>query len=153
MSLSINSSHKLGLGNYIKQTEGNEFDPTDIVDARKKVAQQINARRGQKKFRKELLEIFGGRCLITSCDAVDVLEACHIVQYKGDKTNNPANGLLLRSDIHTLFDLGLLLIDSHTSKVRLSSKLLNTQYVQYDGRKVELPSVISTAALDMRELV
>lgn len=40
----------------------------------------------------------------------DVLEAAHIIpyKYKGDDTNRCDNGLLLRADIHTRFDLGSL---------------------------------------------
>jgi 5-methylcytosine-specific restriction protein A len=36
------------------------------------------------------------------------VEAAHIVPFQGVKTNNITNGILLRSDFHILFDLGLI---------------------------------------------
>lgn len=57
---------------------------------------------------------------ITGCAVVEVLEAAHIVPYRGDQTNVVHNGLLLRADLHTLFDLGLLRIDPHTRQVHLA---------------------------------
>lgn len=87
------------------------FDPTSIQDARERVMGSIVRRRGQQAFREALIERYEGRCMVTGCDVVQVLEAAHIVPYKGAETNHPENGLLLRADIHTLFDLGLLAID------------------------------------------
>jgi HNH endonuclease len=35
---------------------------------------------------------------------LDILEAAHISPYRGEEDNHPENGLLLRADLHTLFD-------------------------------------------------
>ena len=43
----------------------------------------------------------------------ETLEAAHIIPYKGSSTNHIQNGILLRADIHTLFDLDLLRIDEN----------------------------------------
>jgi hypothetical protein len=48
---------------------------------------------------------------VTGSQVVDLLEAAHIKPYRGEKDNNLTNGLLLRADIHTLYDLDLLGID------------------------------------------
>jgi hypothetical protein len=61
----------------------------------------IALRRGQRVFRSRLLHDYAGRCAITGCDCVDALEAAHIFPFQGDQTNTPANGLLLRADLHT----------------------------------------------------
>ncbi|WP_336979879.1 HNH endonuclease signature motif containing protein [Altererythrobacter fulvus] len=53
---------------------------------------------------------YEGRCAISGCDVREVLEAAHIMPYLGEETNDVRNGLLLRADLHTLFDLGLLKI-------------------------------------------
>jgi len=66
-----------------------EFNPSDLEDARERVAGEILKRRGQPSFRKTLLKIYGNRCAITGCGATEVLEACHIVPYFGPKTNHP----------------------------------------------------------------
>ncbi|WP_200883691.1 HNH endonuclease [Archangium violaceum] len=57
---------------------------------------------------------YGGRCALTDCEEPRVLEAAHIFPYHGPQTNHVTNGLLLRADLHVLFDLGLL----RTEKLR-----------------------------------
>jgi hypothetical protein len=48
-----------------------------------------------------------------------VLEAAHIDPYRGEGNNHPGNGLLLRADIHTLFDLNLLGIEPNHLRIEL----------------------------------
>src|SRR5271155_3471993 len=43
-----------------------------------------------------------------------LLEAAHISPYRGLQSNHPQNGLLLRADLHSLFDLGMLAVDPLT---------------------------------------
>jgi hypothetical protein len=76
-------------------------------DLREMALQQIRKRRGQSQFRNALLQRYGRRCLVTGCSVVAVLEAAHIDPYRSDINHHPGNGLLLRADIHTLFDLDL----------------------------------------------
>jgi HNH endonuclease len=116
-----------------------EFDPSDIIDAREKAARQISMRRGQPAFRRKLLKIYGGACAVTGCRAVQVLEACHIIPYLGPDTNHPCNGLLLRADLHTLFDLGLITIDAASMTVRIAPELHDTEYGVLEGRNLRLP--------------
>ncbi|MEH1887220.1 MULTISPECIES: HNH endonuclease signature motif containing protein [unclassified Nostoc] len=42
--------------------------------------------------------------IITNFDAEVALEAAHIIPYSETENNHPSNGLLLRADLHTLFD-------------------------------------------------
>jgi hypothetical protein len=114
------------------------FDPSSIEDARERVAASIVRRRGQQAFREALLQRYHGRCVVTGCDVVAVLEAAHIVPYQGAGTNHPENGLLLRADIHTLFDLGLLTI-SENLRVLVHPSLLATTHGDLDGRALLLP--------------
>jgi hypothetical protein len=53
------------------------------------------------------------------CTVLAVLEAAHIKPYQGEDDSHPENGLLLRSDIHTLFDLDLLGIAPDRLQVQL----------------------------------
>lgn len=57
----------------------------------------------------------------------------------GEQTNDPRNGLLLRADIHVLFDLNLIGINPETMKVVLSDKMKTPTYVQFDGQSLRLP--------------
>lgn len=115
------------------------FDPTDVADARKRVTADIIRRRGQPAFRKALLEAYGEACAITGCNLLAVLEAAHIHPYKGDHTNMVSNGLLLRTDIHTLFDLGLIAIEPETMLVRVSPQLEGTDYGKLNGSPLRQP--------------
>ncbi|MEI9912276.1 MAG: HNH endonuclease signature motif containing protein [Bacteroidota bacterium] len=72
------------------------------------IQRQLKERRGQKQFRDAIIKRYGSKCMVTGCKIPDILEAAHINPYKGEKDNHPANGLLLRADIHTLFDLDLI---------------------------------------------
>ncbi len=128
------------------------FEPDSVVDGRERILASIVRRRGQPEFRQRLLEAYGGRCAISGCDAVEALEAAHIVPYLGPETNHLSNGILLRADLHTLFDLGLLAVDTAEMTVRVAPTVAGTAYGQLIGRKVNLPangnSAPSKAALD-----
>ncbi len=76
---------------------------------------------------------------MTRCDAVEALEAAHIRPYLGQHTNVVTNGLLLRADIHTLFDKGLLTIDADCMTVVLHPSLMTTAYRELAGKRVRLP--------------
>ena len=60
---------------------------------------------------------------MTGCTVFAVLEAAHIKPYQGENDNHPQNGLLLRADIHTLFDLNLLGIQPERLQVEISGPL------------------------------
>jgi putative restriction endonuclease len=68
-----------------------------------------------------------------------VLEAAHIVPYNGPETNHPGNGLLLRADLHALFDLGLVAVDAATMCLLVSPKLAGTPYDDYRGKPIAVP--------------
>jgi hypothetical protein len=73
------------------------------------------------------------------CEAVDALEAAHILLYKGKESNQPWNGILLRADLHLLFDKNLLTIDPATLRVRLNPRLMKTEYSRLHGVSVHPP--------------
>jgi HNH endonuclease len=104
-----------------------------------KVWQAITVRKGQPEFREQLLRAYGRRCAVTGCDAEDALEAAHIRGYAETGEQDVRNGLLLRADIHTLFDLDLVRIDPGTLRVALAPGLRETCYRDLQGRKLRLP--------------
>ena len=115
------------------------FDPATVEDARQRTMRLIAQRRGQSAFRQSLLRAYGGKCAITDCSVPDVLEAAHIYPYRGPKTNHVTNGLLLRGDIHTLFDCGLITIDPDSLTVLVSEKLCDSNYWGYGNRPLRVP--------------
>lgn len=103
-------------------------NPPNKEDAKKRVITSIVQRQGQGEFRKQLLKAYEYQCCITGYDAEMSLEAAHIISYNGSETNYVSNGLLLRADIHTLFDLHQISIHPDTGKVVLAPSLINTCY-------------------------
>jgi len=120
--------------------ESHAFDAHGVIDARERVLAQIVRRRGQRQFREKLLAAYDRRCAITGCDQVEVLEAAHIVPYMGPATDDVQNGLLLRADIHTLFDLGLLTVEPEALEVLLAPSLSTTSYRELVGVRARRPS-------------
>lgn len=112
---------------------GNGFSPESVEDQRRRVLRSVVQRRGQPKFRKALIEVYGGRCAISGCAMVDLLEAAHVYPYKDGVTNDVSNGLLLRADLHTLFDLRLISTDPDTSQVVGCAALQGSEYAGYLG--------------------
>ncbi|QLE58087.1 HNH endonuclease [Nostoc sp. TCL26-01] len=120
---------------YIESDEASEYIPI-MKDRRETVFRQIKERRGQRKFRDLLRQCYGDQCMITGIKLLDVLEAAHISPYRGDEDNHTDNGLLLRADLHTLFDLNLLGINPESLEVRFHPKAMETNYQKLDGRKL-----------------
>ncbi|MCC6333514.1 MAG: HNH endonuclease [Myxococcales bacterium] len=97
-------------------------------------------RRGQPQFRAALMSAYDGRCAISGCPVEQALEAAHIVGYRGVRTNHVSNGLLLRADLHTLFDAGLMTIDSKRLSVIVGAELAGTEYdSRFAGRRIRVP--------------
>ena len=120
------------------------FDPANSEDARQKILTSIAARQGQHRFRNALMTAYENACALTGCSVPEVLEAAHIVPYGGKHTNHVQNGLLLRADIHTLFDMDLIGIDPSgidpsTWKIVLHQKLRNGPYKELHGSTPNFP--------------
>jgi HNH endonuclease len=123
----------------IEADAGTPYDPTNQKDARDRVLREVVQRRGQSKFRTALINAYGGRCAITGCPVVPLLEAAHITPYLGPDTNAVTNGLLLRADIHTLWDLGLMAVDPNTGEVWVSPQVDDPTYRVLNGQPLKHP--------------
>jgi hypothetical protein len=122
-----------------EQADDLQFDPDSIDDQRERSIRAIRVRRGQPAFRAELLEAYGRRCAITGCAVEDVLEAAHITPYLGPLTDHISNGLLLRTDVHTLFDCGLLAVEPEMRTVVVADTLKASSYAKLDGKPLRPP--------------
>lgn len=130
------------------------YDPKDHEDARARVLREVVRRRGQQKFREQLIDAYDGRCAITGCPVVPLLEAAHITPYMGPDTNSITNGLLLRTDIHTLWDLGLIAADPKNRTVWVNADVSDSTYQKLSGASLNLPMNLaqwpSVAALEQQ---
>lgn len=71
----------------------------------------VETRPGQATFRIDVEKAYSYRCAITGERTRPALEAAHIVPWKETRLHDVRNGLLLRSDIHNLFDAGYVTVD------------------------------------------
>lgn len=129
------------------------FDPENGKAGRNQIIEGIIRRRGSPAFRQQLLAAYEYRCAITNFNALDTLEAAYIIPYRGKFTHHPSNGLLLRADLHSLFDLGKLAIDTRSMTVILADELVESSYKILQGRPLRYPKSEehrpSTEALDL----
>lgn len=126
--------------------------PIDLEDSRRRIEQKIYVRQGGRAFRASALRNFAGRCAISDCDVEAVLEAAHIVPYLGDHANAANNALLLRADLHSLFDQQLLSINPDTLTIELSESIERTSYAEFAGRSIYISSGSSPEILRRRLL-
>lgn len=127
-------------GIAVEEPDSADKTPIDLEhDARQQAMRSIVQRQGQSKFRKELLYQYQSKCAISECGVEYVLDAAHILPYNGPHTNELANGLLLRTDLHNLFDLGLLAIDPEKRCVLISKKLEGSEYATFHGQVIAEP--------------
>lgn len=105
-------------------------------------------RLGQGGFRVSVTDAYQRRCAISGEKTLPVLEAAHIQPYASEGPHTLQNGLLLRSDIHTLFDSGYLTITPEL-KVEVSQRLHNDygngrDYYKFHGEKlIILPASVT----------
>ena len=126
------------------------YNPT-IGDRRQLVIRQTLTRQGQSQFRKTLQDLYGKQCMISECQLVDIVEAAHISPYRGIEDNHAENGLLLRVDLHTLFDLDLMGIHPESLQVSFHPTALVNGYKILEGKKLLCCNIRpSKSALNLR---
>lgn len=138
----------------IDRLNGNNFvmreEPAEIAARYSKgVAKH---RIGQGAFRVKVADAYQRRCAITGEKTLPVLQAAHIKPYSEDGPHAVRNGLLLKSDFHTLYDDGYITIDTDY-RINVSKQLHDDygngkDYYKYDGKRllilpekeIEMPS-------------
>jgi len=114
---------------YIKEAKDDELN---------KIQVWINQRQNQSKFKLSLLKKYNSQCLISQTQIPELIEAAHIFLHSKSGQNSIANGILLRSDLHILFDCGLLSINPEDFKVVINKSLEKTEYQKFHDLKVHL---------------
>jgi putative restriction endonuclease len=100
------------MGQYLLPAENQKpLDSLNIdINERYGPGQIIRPRLGQGGFRVLVTEAYNRRCAITGERTLPVLQAAHIKPYSESGPHHISNGLLLRSDLHILFDRGLMTV-------------------------------------------
>lgn len=104
----------------------------------------ILPRLGQGSFRLMVTDTYERRCAITNERTLPVLQAAHIKPYSEGGQHAVSNGILLRSDIHTLFDEGYVTI-TPSMEFEVSRKIKEEfengkDYYRLHGSKIRLPA-------------
>jgi putative restriction endonuclease len=109
--------------------------------------QLVAPRLGQGAFRVAVIEAYGRACAVTGEHSLPALDAAHIRDYAQEGPHEVRNGILLRADLHRLFDKGYLTV---TPKQRLEvSRRLREDYSNgrsyypLDGLAVRVPDAKS----------
>lgn len=123
----------------VDEPEAEETQSATPSPVDNRILAAIWTRRGQSDFRSSLLVAYESRCAVTGCDAIEALEAAHIIPFSQDQNYAVSNGILMRADIHTLFDLFLMSIDPSTGILRMAPSLVSA-YGKFEGQQVALPS-------------
>jgi putative restriction endonuclease len=103
----------------------------------------VRRRIGQGTFRILVTDAYGRACAISRERALPALEAVHIKPFKLVETHDVRNGLLLRSDLHRLFDVGYVTVTPEC-RVEVSGRIREdfddgATYLDFHGRSIVLP--------------
>jgi len=104
-------------------------------------------RRGQGTFRVAVTEAYARACAVTKEHSLPALEAAHIKPFSEDGPHQVSNGLLLRSDLHRLFDRGYITV-TPDHKLEVSRQLKEhfqngKSYYPFHGGEVVVPRAAS----------
>lgn len=107
----------------------------------------VTPRLGQGLFSLEVRDAYHGACAVTHEHSSPVLEAAHILPYSRGGEHRVDNGILLRRDLHRLFDLGYVTVSSDY-RFRVGSRLRKDfhngrAYYDLDKQPIDLPETDS----------
>jgi putative restriction endonuclease len=108
---------------------------------------QTKIRIGQGAFRLMVTNAYDRRCAVTGEGLVTVLDAAHIQDFSQQGPNLESNGLLLRKDIHKLFDEGIMTI-TPSHHIEISNEIRHqyehsSEYIKFHGQPLhQLPKAL-----------
>jgi len=105
--------------------------------------QLVAPRLGQGAFRVAVTEAYGRACAVTGEHSLPALDAAHIRAYGSGGMHAVPNGLLLRADVHRLFDLGYMTVTPE-HRIEVSRRLRDDysnghSYYPRHGNTIYLP--------------
>ncbi|MEH0588890.1 HNH endonuclease signature motif containing protein [Streptomyces sp. B21-106] len=111
--------------------------PFELSGGRRRAT--VAVRRGQNAFRRALVRRYGMICAVTGPAPAEVLQAAHLRAFAITEQHRAEEGLLLRSDIHHLFDSGLLAIRPEGFTVQVAPSLSGyPTYSELEGVSLQI---------------
>ncbi len=107
----------------------------------------VAPRLGQGTFRMSLVSAYDGACAVTHEHSLPVLEAAHIRRFADGGPHNLTNGLLLRADIHRLYDKGYVTVTGDYG-FKVSERLMDDyhngrEYLRFNRTRITVPQVVA----------
>ena len=103
-----------------------------------KITTTQKVRLEQSEFKKNLLDLYDGKCIITNNDCEKELNACHIIPVKDGGDYSCNNGLILECNLHATFDDFLWSINPKTMKIEINSNKNIGSIKKYEGKKLNM---------------
>lgn len=128
-------------GEVIERLAHSVHDPEVDYFAENRYIETVTKHRlGQGAFRIAVTDAYQRRCAITGEKTLPVLEAAHIKPYSENGPHSVTNGLLLKSDFHTLFDDGYITL-TKDYRIEVSHRLHDDygngkDYYKYHGQQI-----------------
>jgi hypothetical protein len=127
-----------------------EGDDAEGTMRRMRLLQQL-MRPEQRAFSETVRWNYRRKCAVTECVTSAALHAAHIRIESGMDYNSPANGILLRSDIHALFDELLITLSEDGTRIEVSPELADQTYAFLRIARVTRPDRDPPTADNIRE--
>ncbi|MBM4794613.1 HNH endonuclease [Streptomyces sioyaensis] len=100
----------------------------------------VEVRQGQETFRKQLLHEQGENCAFSGPTPAEALEAAHLYSFAESGEHHEFGGLMMRRDLHRLFDLGHIAVDPDTGILDVGKKPRDYPlYRQLHGQTIRVP--------------
>ena len=129
----------IGQAANLKPTDG--YMPTSDLDGQVHMPLEFTGsailrRRGPRPLRHSLLQAYGNRCAFTGTCVKDLLEVAHVAPFPTGDVNSIDNVILLRTDLHTLWDLNLIAVDPQDMTIHVAKRLHGSVYENLSGRTI-----------------
>jgi putative restriction endonuclease len=121
-----------------------EREPDDAPHERFGRPRLVASRLGQGSFRLAVTDAYDRACAVTGDHTLPALEAAHIRPYSREGRHSVTNGLLLRADVHKLYDQGYVTVTPDLQfrvSDRLAGEFRNGRvYYEFQGRRIRMPN-------------
>ncbi|EKN3687836.1 TPA: HNH endonuclease [Yersinia enterocolitica] len=146
----IKSTLELNINLQLFQEDIDIISNFNEMPSRKRVLIESIYRPSQSIFRKKLLDAYNANCIISGAKTSEVLQACHIIPVKNGGIDTISNGLILRADLHLLYDAGHIRIHQN-GRIELSDHLKNDSFYSTSlPRHINIPNFVDLNFIRMR---
>ena len=123
--------------------------PLPSLIERHRTTTAMLARPGQSRFRNAILKAYTSRCFLTKENIPEILEAAHIIPVENGGSDEIANGICLRRDIHGLFDSGHIRLKP-TGELLFTKPVLDSMNYKVLPSTIEIPRFVDPQNIQWR---